>query len=1363
VKQECSELLALVAARSLDVLEPNEKQRLEDHLAVCPGCPALAQHMASIVDLAAPRPAHAPRPETWDRLAARMAASPGTPPASRLGRVLRFTCQCGTPYTLADHLAGRTFRCTKCNATITIPAAPPAVAPPPAAAPGYAPPGYAPPGYAPPGYAPPAPVPTTSDSGLLVPDSDSDIAKAPAKASDSGKLELMPDEDAPTVDPDRSAPAATGKAKKTGARKSERLELKEELDLMAEDQPTADPDRDDVKAAKAAKGAAKKTSARAPAKGSGGVKKPSARTKKPKKEDSNVTWDCPGCGETIARAASECPHCGVPLRGGKGGMSDAQKKLVSQLGMAAGAIVGLVAIGLVVKMLASDSGGGAGTGGKGTKIANSKPKTPDPPKPPVEDPKPPVPEKKPDPRPMFQEDPNKKEDPKPTDPKPTDVKQPEQQDQSSDGVPDGPNRSAILDLRDARDVTSVEKAATALAGASGFTDAAVGYLNMKGLAPALKGRIARAFLAAGTVDQRKARLDTLWAYDDPEILIPAIEASAELEGADALKNRVGTLHGRSREAMQIGDAYSQVIADPELNPDSISLSLSTAKNYMGQDKDLSARMGTLLLVGGDGAGLTYAADAFLSSSLPLRKAAQRGLEKFLGKKGEKDATKDPDGARAEWLPLVSLYGPLREKLAAACDDGSSKSITSDQLAAIVDARVYIVANRQDVIKPGVLPLFLRDAAAKTGSAGSAFAFLLPKLCQGASEPAGMLNAAIDALNDDSRLAAPGLIQGALRAYDSQCAEKAVRALDKVVSYSDAVCWPDLETPFSGLPKGIADSGDPASIIVAGLFRGKHDVVEKLAFECKKQEVSQQALARLASVETEKRLLNVLIGKDKLPPGADATFLIQEVTTRTYIHEVVKHLSSSKDYSDAAYNNLVGSVERACAPSQGVDLVKLAEIGREKGNPTFVAYLQFGAKAAGGSDDAKVRNNFYTDVKSKLGNFAKPAPKNTGKTDPKAPPPPPPPPTPGPPPIVGDQVKNAVEKAYVECAADESHKLVAQTIDAWVNDAKTSKGAQKVLPTDDELNRFLRTAHSATAADDQKLVTKCFECITYALAGDQPRFRSFVIRCQLKLNMSQAVDRARAEIGGGKTIQSDARGESSCVLGRFKDVQSVDNLKANVDALCQSAKGVAPNPQEGGTFAGLAMIDPREGGAAATKFLGAVGNVAGVTKNVPGEVLEGCFFALAKSTQNEDMKVLEQWVKNPDPDVRYRAARGIAYAVRSPGGCGAGSQFIERLRVDPNPLVRAEAAIAAMESSPNLSTAIDGAMALEDVDAKTLNKPRASLLHLAATGEGGETTTLFLDLCRSIEKATKKSLDARPNMNLGRTREVIREARHNTRH
>ncbi len=125
MKKECSEVLALVAARSLDVLEPGERTRLEDHLAVCPGCPALARHMASLVDLAAPRPALAPRPETWDRLAERMAASPAAPVASRLGRVLRFTCQCGTPYTLADHLAGRTFRCTKCNATITIPAAGP--------------------------------------------------------------------------------------------------------------------------------------------------------------------------------------------------------------------------------------------------------------------------------------------------------------------------------------------------------------------------------------------------------------------------------------------------------------------------------------------------------------------------------------------------------------------------------------------------------------------------------------------------------------------------------------------------------------------------------------------------------------------------------------------------------------------------------------------------------------------------------------------------------------------------------------------------------------------------------------------------------------------------------------------------------------------------------------------------------------------------------------------------------------------------------------------------------------------------------------------------------------------------------------
>jgi hypothetical protein len=120
-------------------------------------------------------------------------------------------------------------------------------------------------------------------------------------------------------------------------------------------------------------------------------------------------------------------------------------------------------------------------------------------------------------------------------------------------------------------------------------------------------------------------------------------------------------------------------------------------------------------------------------------------------------------------------------------------------------------------------------------------------------------------------------------------------------------------------------------------------------------------------------------------------------------------------------------------------------------------------------------------------------------------------------------------------------------------------------------------------------------------------------------------------------------------------------------------------------------------------------------------------------------------------------------VRSPGGAGNGTAFIERLRVDPSPLVRAEAAIAAMESSPGTASGLDGALALQDLDATTLAKSRASLLHFAATGESGDGTTLFLELCRSIEKATKKPLEARPGMNLGRTREVMREAMKNTRH
>src|SRR5581483_6961701 len=90
-----------------------------------------------------------------------------------------------------------------------------------------------------------------------------------------------------------------------------------------------------------------------------------------------------------------------------------------------------------------------------------------------------------------------------------------------------------------------------------------------------------------------------------------------------------------------------------------------------------------------------APEAFSSDCQALRKAAKKGLEAFLQKKGEKDPVADAEGALNEWRGLATSYAPIREKLEQACADGLGRNLSADTLAMIVDARVDLVSRRRD--------------------------------------------------------------------------------------------------------------------------------------------------------------------------------------------------------------------------------------------------------------------------------------------------------------------------------------------------------------------------------------------------------------------------------------------------------------------------------------------------------------------------------------------------------------------------------------------------------------------------------------------------------------------------------------------
>src|SRR5581483_6179706 len=312
------------------------------------------------------------------------------------------------------------------------------------------------------------------------------------------------------------------------------------------------------------------------------------------------------------------------------------------------------------------------------------------------------------------------------------------------------------------------------------------------------------------------------------------------------------------------------------------------------------------------------------------------------------------------------------------------------------------------------------------------------------------------------------------------------------------------------------------------------------------------------------------------------------------------------------------------------------------------------------------------------------------------------------------------------------------------------------PPNDDLYRFLLTAHKESLAKDQATVKTCFDILSAVTPAERDRFARFTYRALAKF-LGPAVDGARGEVDAAHAVQGSTpyRGLAAAVVGRAKDAGSLEPLKQLV-ALIVNQKRMGPD--DAAVPAALALIDATEGGAAARKLL-ELGDAV-----IP-EVKEGCFFALAKSSAPDDQKALADWARKPDEKVRELVARGVGYAVRSPGGAsGAASGLVDRFRVDPSWAVRAEGALAALELGHDAGPLLDGALAMDPTDHHLVEKLRAGTLHLIATGEWGDQTTLFLDLCRQWEKLAKEraKLDARPGMSLGRVREVIRTARANSR-
>ncbi|MBX3471770.1 MAG: hypothetical protein KF878_33355 [Planctomycetes bacterium] len=547
--------------------------------------------------------------------------------------VLRFSCPCGAPYTLADHLAGRTFTCTACGVVLKIgaPAGPP-------------------------------PAPPPSSDGLVASMEWSSEQKRPASGAGGLEPGLRPlDDDERRGASGRRAPPAAG----GGAPLALADEEPEEADDEDEDDDDADeaqrprrgPPSDarrsgsgrtsatgnlrtsgvtkgkDLRTSGVVKGGGKAPAGKAAPKGTSGRQRGRASADD---QPAAAPRACPVCEAPVAASTVVCPSCGVRLK-----ERSAVERMVSG-GAWQGPVKGLVLLGL-----AGAIGFGAWTAMSGgekrpdnrltpivkrppspgtevppatvTETASPRPATeattptaptPTPPQPRPTDPPPPRPDRTP---------PDRPQDPRPQDPRPQDPPatppRPDLADAEVMIIPAGPLEADFVRLRDAPPGPALDEAIAALASRPGVElplQQALASLDR-----AYRLRVHRARLAAGDAAARRSTIEASLKGDQGVPLVYTVIAALELD-AEGLRPQLLGLGYDATDALA-GKAWAEAALERTRPRDAALAALATT--FEQADDEVQRLLAPALAMGGDGGALPRCVEALAHPSAPVRALA----------------------------------------------------------------------------------------------------------------------------------------------------------------------------------------------------------------------------------------------------------------------------------------------------------------------------------------------------------------------------------------------------------------------------------------------------------------------------------------------------------------------------------------------------------------------------------------------------------------------------------------------------------------------------------------------------------------------------------------------------------------------
>jgi hypothetical protein len=301
------------------------------------------------------------------------------------------------------------------------------------------------------------------------------------------------------------------------------------------------------------------------------------------------------------------------------------------------------------------------------------------------------------------------------------------------------------------------------------------------------------------------------------------------------------------------------------------------------------------------------------------------------------------------------------------------------------------------------------------------------------------------------------------------------------------------------------------------------------------------------------------------------------------------------------------------------------------------------------------------------------------------------------------------------------------------EALTAGSTNQRLPQGEEIQALVRSG----TADDGALFRKV---VLSDYAGDPRRLMILGIG---QLGYSAGIDLVSGYIfptHPDRTLASI----SAALLGA-KDVTE----KVKLAALYK--ENAARCDLEGALcVAALAVLSPDEGKAAAQQYLPAAGSVG------TDEAIAAVAFALALAGDDDDLRTL---ARNPQAHVRAATARGISLAALSRKEGIAALPVMDDLRLDPEPSVKAEIAVARGVLS------LDGAA--RDIVAALYGPDSARTDQLLASRErsllqplawAGDLPNLQALLFTAYDACTPGDLPFRPDLCQGRKRELLRKAR-----